>query len=206
MNAAASANEENRLFLILIVILTIVWSVNPPSASAQDARISMGGRIGYNFDADNLDSFDNGTAVLGLIAHFRPTTLPIIINPGMDYYRNGRFGSVALQFDANGLYPFELSDTDVTPYAGLGFDLTTLNDIDNVVDGDINLFVDPGVNLIGGAAYATGSTRPFIQARYTLGSHRVFQYVDRDDEGNILGFEDGSGFQITVGLLFTLDE
>lgn len=36
--------------LILAVILTIGWSINPPSASAQDSQISMGGHIGYNFD------------------------------------------------------------------------------------------------------------------------------------------------------------
>ena len=140
--------------------------------------------------------------MLGLLAHIKAGDVPVIINPGMDYYRNGRFGSVALQFDVNGLYSLEVPDTDVTPYAGLGLALTTLGR----VDGDINLSVDPGFNLIGGAAYDAGSTRPFIQARYTLGSHRVFRYVDEGDEGNQFDVKDGSGFQVTVGLLFELGE
>lgn len=74
---------------------------------------------------------------------------------------------------------FILSDWRMWPYAvcrrGLAatFELSTNRLGDVFKSSHVNL----GVNLIGGVMMDLQGIRPFVEGRFTLGKHQVFQYL-----------------------------
>lgn len=174
------------------LLFLVVLSFTPHEAYAQSY---FGGYVGYNFDVyrfpDGFSESSNGAMAVGAQAHLRQGSLPIILNPSLDYYRNGRFKYPGLQLSMNGLYPIEVENAPITPFAGLGLAATVLIVADEVGDVVSSNGLSLGLNLTAGAMFDAGVVRPFAQGRYTLGNHRVFI-----EEG-----EEGSGFQVMVGVL-----
>ena len=152
------------LFLLLALLFC--------SATTQ-AQNAVGPHVGYN--TGPLGS--GGEVFIGATAQVDIASLPVVINPALDYYI-GLDGVTLLQMDANALYPFEVNSELLSPYAGGGLAISYVSvegedfgleefgiEIDNSYSN-----TDVGLNLVGGTFFNVGTIRPFAEARFTLGN------------------------------------
>lgn len=148
------------------LLLTLGLLFGAEQAKAQ-AQIQLGPRVGY--DIDDLESLSVGADV-----RISTLALPVQINPTFDYFfmddaendLGDDVGRQGLQFTANALYTFGVSNRVFTPYAGPGVSYTRLS-----YDGDFDAddVSDVGLNLVGGAEFGVGPLRAFGQAEFVVG-------------------------------------
>ncbi len=133
------------------------------------AQAQFGVHGGYDVDVEEF--------FLGGQARFGVAALPVVIQPGVDYFFIDN--ATLLQFDVNAIYHISGGAAEpFTPYAGagLGIRYITLDDI----DADDTAV---GLNLLAGARFNTMTRlRPFVQARMTI--------------------EDGTSVAVMGGILF----
>lgn len=185
-----------RCFRILPLILIIGLL---PAALAK-GQIQLGVRGGYNLDAFSDSGAEDGAFTLGGEARLGLNGLPIVLNPGADYYFNGIDNTTVWQFDANVLYPISHNNMTFTPYVGAGLGVTRVS-----FDPDTGLFgrlindksseSDIGLNVLGGATFGFGAIRPFAEAQITMGDHLAF--MNRNGDG-------GPGYALIGGILFKI--
>lgn len=178
--------------LALLLLLT--------GAREAQAQFSIGARGSYNMDAFTENGAEEGAYSLGAEARLGLAGLPVVINPGFDYYFNQIENANVTQFDANVLVPFGTDNAVFNPYAGLGLGVTRVAfDSDTPVLGNLveETEMDYGLNVIGGATFGAGAIQPFAQARITFGEHLAF--LNEDGEG-------GPGYALMAGLLFRLGQ
>lgn len=163
-----------RTFLSFLA-LAFFLAIGPPLAQAQEVDIEVGPRIGYDLgDVEEL--------FIGAEGRFHIEDFPVTLSPAFDYYfTESGFSLVA--FHANALYPFELEENDILPYAGAGLGLmrtsVDLDELGSFSDTEI------GLNLVGGAQMDMDDFTPYAQANINVGG-------------------DATLFGLTVGVLFGL--
>jgi hypothetical protein len=155
-------NRRIAFFLFLLVPVT----AGAPRAHAQ-IRLDVAPRLGFDLVGDVEEFF------LGLDARIGVDTLPVILNPSLDYYFTESPLNVS-QFSLNALYP--LRYPGLRPYVGGGIGITRLSlDRDGRGFGGFDKSdTDVGLNLIGGVVFRTGNLRPFAQAQITFGDVDLF--------------------------------
>ncbi len=138
-------------------------------APAARAQASFGAHLGYDVDVEEL--------FVGAQARFSLPTLPIALQPGVDYFFVDN--ATLLQFDVNGIYDISGGPVEpFTPYVGAGLGIRYI-DVDNVDASDTSY----GLNLLAGARFNTmPRLRPYVQARMTI--------------------KDGTSVGVMAGLLF----
>ncbi|MGI9174221.1 MAG: hypothetical protein ACR2GR_02725 [Rhodothermales bacterium] len=155
-----------RTYLLLFFVLALC----PATSHAQHA---VGPHLGYNTGPLG----GGGEVFIGAAAHVNIASLPVVINPALDYYV-GLNGVTLLQVDANALYPFEVNSEKFSPYAGGGLAISYvsvegedfgLSDFGIEIDNSYSN-TDVGLNLVGGTFFNVGAIRPFAEARFTLGN------------------------------------
>lgn len=147
-----------------ILLIAFAFLLTPQQATAQ-TEIEVGPRLGIDVgDASDI----GGDFFIGAEGRITPEAFPVSINPSIDYYFVDVDGYSLLTFDINALYEFGVDNEAFTPYAGggLGFvrssvDFGELGSASNT---------EVGLNLVGGAAFETGSVKPFAQAKVNVGS------------------------------------
>ena len=162
------------------------------------AQISVGGHGGYNLDAFSENGPDEGAIFLGGQGRFHLSGMPVVLNPGFDYYLEGINDVAVFQFNGDVLFPFGVDNRVFTPYAGVGIAVTRVSfKPDEVILGNLleSEETDVGLNVVGGAEFGSGSARPFVQARITLGKHLAFVNEDGDS---------GPGYALLAGILFRI--
>lgn len=187
-------------YLANIRILCLLLAIGLVRAMPADGQISLGARAGYNLDAFSDNGAEEGAFMLGGEARLGLQELPIVLNPGVDYYLNGVDNTSVMQFDANVLYPISHNNVNFVPYVGAGLAVTRVTfDPNTGLIGsllvDKSSETDVGANVIGGATFGLGAIRPFAQARITIGDHLAF--MNRNGDG-------GPGYSLMGGLLFTI--
>ena len=149
---------QKRTSLVLLPLLLLL--LGPRVAEAQSARSAIGPHVGTNLDAPR-----NNDLFLGATAHLNVASLPVILNPAIDFYLgDGTF----VELDANALLTFGVDNESFTPYGGGGVALgyyTFEDDLEDVDEGDTAL----GFNVIAGAFVDLVALRPFGEARITVG-------------------------------------
>lgn len=142
------------------------------------AQIELGPRAGL--DVGDVEDFFIGADVrIGL------GELPVLINPGFNYYfreddefveelTDDEIGVDRGLFtvDVNLLYEFGVDNQVFTPYAGGGLMIARFSaDPESELPADADLFdeTEVGFNVVGGAAFESGNLKPFVQAKFTLG-------------------------------------
>lgn len=186
---------KSLIYRILLPLFAfgLMWAT--PAAG----QIRLGPRVGYNLDAFTDSGAEEGAFTLGGEVRFPLRGIPIILNPGADYYFNGLDDTNVWQFDANVLYPISHENMVFTPYVGAGLAMTRVS-----FDPDTGLLgrligedneTDFGLNLLGGATFGFGTLRPFAQAQITLGDHLAF--MNRNGDG-------GPGYALIGGVLVTI--
>lgn len=123
------------------------------TASAQ-SQFGIGG--GYDLDRE--------AAFAGAQARVSTASLPVRINPGVDYYFVDN--ATLFQFNLNALYDIGAGNTTTfTPYVGAGLGLA-YGKVEGFDEGE----TDAGLNLIFGAEFGQNSRlRPYAQAQLTVG-------------------------------------
>lgn len=134
------------------------------------AQTQFGIHGGYDVDVE--DPF------IGAQVRFGLASLPVVIQPGVDYFFVGDDVTL-LQFDLNALYDISGGPAEpFTPYVGAGLGIRYIN-IDAIDESE----TDGGLNLLAGARFNTMTRlRPFVQARITI--------------------EDGTSVAVMGGILF----
>ena len=158
---------RTRIALLLFFVLTLC------SAPSQ-AQNAVGPHVGYN---TGPFAGSGGEVFIGAAAHVAIASLPVVINPAIDYYI-GLDGITLLQVDANALYPFEVNSELLSPYAGGGLAISYVSvEGEDFGLGDFGIEIDNsysntdvGLNLVGGTFFNVGNLRPFAEARFTLGN------------------------------------
>lgn len=183
-----------------IRILLLLLTIGLVRAMPADGQISLGARAGYNLDAFSDSGAKEGAFTIGGEARLGLQGLPIVLNPGVDFYLNGVDNTGVMQFDANVLYPISHNNVNFTPYVGAGLAVTRVTFDPNTglignLFGDQTSETDIGANVLGGATFGLGAIRPFVQARITMGDHLAF--MNRNGDG-------GPGYSLMGGLLFTI--
>ena len=107
----------------------------------------LGPSVGVNLDNDEL--------LLGALARIPLTSLPISLNPGLEFYPGFDPGSLfVVNFDVQ----YELNAESLEPYLGAGISWARTSDT-----GTSNSEV--GLNLKGGLVFnPESSTRPYVEA------------------------------------------
>jgi opacity protein-like surface antigen len=139
----------------LLVLLFLAFGIQ--TATAQ-IGIRIGPRVGYEID-DLNDLF------VGADVRLDVATLPVIINPTLDYYFVDADNVNLFQLSINALYTFGINNAVFTPYAGAGVGITRVS-VDSEFGDASN--TDVGLNIVGGAEFGFGNLRPFVQAQLTL--------------------------------------
>lgn len=147
----------------LLLLLFVFVGVLP--INAQGASIEIGPRAGIDVGGDLKDPF------IGVEARIGTESLPVVINPVFDYYFVGS-GVTFMQISANALYDFDISNSQIEPYAGAGLGISRTS-VDLGTFGSSSS-TNVGLNLIGGAAFTAGNLKPFAQAQLTLGDANLF--------------------------------
>jgi hypothetical protein len=181
-----------------VLLIAVVFLLAPGLGDAH-AQVALGLHGSYNLDAPSKDGLEKGAFGAGGQARFKVSTLPILINPGVETLFTGIDGARIFQFDANVLYPFEVDNSFFTPYSGLGLAVTRASYDLATVPGPVpaEKGTDVGLNLLGGATFGFGTIRPFVQARITLGKHLAYP-----NEGE----KKGAGYAVLGGLLFHIGD
>ncbi len=143
-----------RMLRISSCALFLFALVAAPSAQAQ-APWEIGPHLGVNLKNDEL--------LLGGVARIHLSSLPITLNPGVEFYPIIDGGSLFfLNFDVQ--YVFEAES--VEPYAGAGLSWARSSPDDGTAAES-----DVGLNLKGGVVFNPASrTRPFGEATLNFGS------------------------------------
>jgi hypothetical protein len=98
---------------------------------------------------------------LGADARIATPTLPIVINPLLDWYFVDDLNFWTLK--ANALYPIGVDNATFTPYAGGGLGIYTASG-DNIENE-----TEFGLNILFGATIASGASfSPFVEAEYSV--------------------------------------
>ena len=132
----------------------------PATAQAQ-TEISLGPKVGF-------DVADISEPYIGADVRIELEDFPVRINPTFNFYfapENVTFWSIG----ANGLFDFELDDSDITPYAGAGLQLFRTSVSATTQFGSFSASAtDLGLTGIGGAEFNLDGFRPFVQAELGL--------------------------------------
>ena len=141
-----------RMLRISSCALFLFALVAAPSAQAQ-APWELGPHLGVNLQNDEL--------LLGGAARIPLSSLPVTLNPGLEFYPGIDGGSlIFLNFDVQ--YVFEAES--VEPYAGAGLSWARSSPDDGTAESDV------GLNLKGGVVFNPASrTRPFGEATLNFG-------------------------------------
>jgi hypothetical protein len=115
----------------------------------------LGPLVGVNLDNDEL--------LVGAVARIPLTSLPITLNPGVEFYPGFDPGSLfVLNFDVQ----YELNAESLEPYVGAGISWARTSNAGNS-DSDV------GLNLKGGLVFNPESrTRPYVEAALNFGGSR----------------------------------
>lgn len=141
-----------------IIAATLFTLMLAGSMQLAHAQIELGPRIGYDLEVEELH--------IGAEARFDlpGVDLPIKIKPSVDYYLVDNF--TLMTFDANGIYEIDLEGGTIHPYVGAGLGILYWSfDTEFAGFGDAST-TNVGLNLLGGAAFGSGSLRPFAEARF----------------------------------------
>ena len=115
----------------------------------------LGPLVGVNLDNDEL--------LLGAVARIPLTSLPVTLNPGVEFYPGFDPGSLfVLNFDVQ----YELNAESLEPYLGAGISWARTSNA-----GTSNS--DVGLNLKGGLVFNPESrTRPYVEGLLNFGGGR----------------------------------
>ena len=104
-------------------------------------------------------NLDNDELLLGAVARIPLTSLPVTLNPGVEFYPGFDPGSLfVLNFDVQ----YELNAESLEPYLGAGISWARASNA-----GTSNS--DVGLNLKGGLVFNPQSrTRPYVEAALNL--------------------------------------
>jgi hypothetical protein len=158
-----------KLLRISSCALFLFGLVAAPPAQAQADPWELGPLLGVNLDNNEL--------LVGGVARIHLASLPISINPGLEFYPGVDNGSLfVLNFDAQ----YQLEAETVKPYVGAGISWTRSSSDGGSSSSDV------GLSLKGGLVFNPASrTRPYGEA--------------------VLNFSDGTEALIfRGGVLFTI--
>lgn len=146
----------------IVFIFALGFLLLPGAQRAQaQSQVELGPRIGYDFD-------DIEELFIGADFRISRVDLPVVINPGFDYYFVGEEDGVegnAWTLDVNALYEFGVDNQAFTPYAGGGLIIVRASVENGREVDDTGL----GLNVVGGAVFETESNiRPFAQLKFTI--------------------------------------
>ena len=155
-----------QMHLTAACALFLFGLVAAPSAQAQTPW-EIGPHLGANLDNDEF--------LLGGTARFQLESLPITLNPGLEFYPGlddtggGLSRSLfVLNFDVQ----YQLDAESVEPYVGGGLSWATLSTEGQSGSSDL------GLNLKGGLVFnPSSSTRPYVEASLNLagGTELIFR-------------------------------
>lgn len=151
---------------ILAFLLTILIVALPPGVNAQDVDLKIGPRATLELgDLENIADFAIGADVRGEIADF-----PVDLHGAFSFYFADDPWTV-FSVDLNAVFPFELEDRNIKPYAGGGLGFTRLS-IDSNQTGIFggSSSTEVGLNLVGGVEFELDNITPFAQAQFTTGT------------------------------------
>lgn len=137
-----------KKIVILSFILAAFLAVDMRDAAAQNR---IGVNAGYHLDAERW--------FVGGQFRFTPATLPVTINPSVEYFLDVPGGSM-WELDVNALYHIGRAyTTTFTPYFGGGLGVLFASP----ERGDSE--TDFGLNLVAGADFGSSRIQPFVEAR-----------------------------------------
>ncbi len=114
----------------------------------------LGPSVGVNLDNDEL--------LLGAVARIPLTSLPITLNPGLEFYPGVDGSLFVVNFDVQ----YELNAESLEPYVGAGISWARTSNAGNSNS-------DVGLNLKGGLVFNPESrTRPYVEALLNFGGSR----------------------------------
>jgi hypothetical protein len=114
----------------------------------------LGPLVGVNLDNDEL--------LLGAVARIPLTSLPVTLNPGLEFYPGVDGSLFVVNFDVQ----YELNAESLEPYVGAGISWARASNA-----GTSNS--DVGLNLKGGLVFNPQSrTRPYVEALLNFGGGR----------------------------------
>ena len=136
-----------KMFRITSCALFLFGLVAAPPAQAQTPW-ELGPLLGVNLDNDEL--------LVGAVSRIPLTSLPITLNPGLEFYPGIDNGSLfVLNFDVQ----YELDAETVRPYLGAGISWARRSPDTGTASSDV------GLNLKGGLVFNPASrTRPYGEA------------------------------------------
>jgi opacity protein-like surface antigen len=141
---------------ITVLFLLALFVLSTETVRAQNT-MAVGAHFGIDLDQD--------ATFIGAQARFGGASLPIRIQPGLDYGLNE--DDPYWRIEVNGLYLIgEDYTTSFTPYVGPGIALTFAEDEND--DTETNF----GINIVAGIEFRPifQILSPYVQARYTLQS------------------------------------
>ena len=175
-NQSRTTYEDAPYFLISSCALFLFGLVTAPPAQAQANSWELGPLLGVNFDEAYLGS-KNNELLIGGVSRVHLSSLPISLNPGLEFYPGVDNGSLfVLNFDAQ----YQLEAETVKPYVGAGISWARFAPDGGSSSSDI------GLSLKGGLVFNPASrTRPYGEA--------------------VLNFSDGTeGLIVRGGVLFAI--
>jgi len=136
-----------KMLRITACALFLFGLVAAPPAQAQTPW-ELGPLLGVNLDNDEL--------LVGAVSRIPLTSLPITLNPGLEFYPGINNGSLfVLNFDVQ----YELDAETVRPYVGAGISWARTSPDVGTASSDV------GLNLKGGLVFNPASrTRPYGEA------------------------------------------
>ncbi len=139
-----------KMLRITSCALLLFWLVAARPAQAQTPW-ELGPLVGVNLDNDEL--------LLGAVARIPLTSLPITLNPGLEFYPGVDGSLFVVNFDVQ----YELNAESLEPYVGAGISWARASNA-----GTSNS--DVGLNLKGGLAFNPESrTQPYVEAALNFG-------------------------------------
>ena len=161
-----------KLFIAACTALAVAGLAAPAQAQVQ-----FGPQLDF---ADDFDFGVGARAQFGIGSLFETEELADLqAAVSFDYFFPdcAGFDCSYLEINGNGLYPFELQDSDFTPYVGAGLNLALFSaEFTDPITGATTSEsdTDVGVNLLGGAAFDLGGFDVFAEARIELGGGEQF--------------------------------
>lgn len=155
-----------RSISLVTGLLMAALFFTPALSAAQDLDFKLGPRATLELgDLEVIADFGVGADVRADVED-----LPVDLHGAFSFYFADDPWTV-FAIDLNAVFPFEVEDQNLTPYAGGGLGFTRLS-----FDGaDTGFFgggssTEVGLNLVGGVEFELDSITPFAQAQFTTGS------------------------------------
>jgi hypothetical protein len=149
--------------------------------SSMQARAQVSTQLAPRLGLDISEEIGGETRFfIGADARFTSPTLPVVVNPVLDWYFADNFNFWAIK--ANALYPISTGNPAFAPYAGGGLGIYTASNGDSETEFGIG-------GLFGVLFIREASFTPFVEAEYDI--------VFSDPENlNLFSFKGGLLFDL----------